>query len=63
MVRVRYFFLYKENTVHKMESWLYNHLFILLIGVYVVILVGIGFFQGPTWSRLQTYLYKTLFSN
>jgi len=63
MLRLKYLFVYKENSVSTVKSWTYNNLALVLICSYVFILFCIGFFQGPTWARLQGRLYKILYSD
>ncbi|XP_031336659.1 protein mono-ADP-ribosyltransferase PARP16 isoform X2 [Photinus pyralis] len=63
MIRLKYLFVYKESTVAVIESWLVRNLMLVLICLYVFILFCIGFFQGPTWRKVQRYLYNELLSD
>ncbi|KAF2885797.1 hypothetical protein ILUMI_20380 [Ignelater luminosus] len=62
MVRLKYLFVYKKDSAFTMKSWIYNNLTLVLIVLYVIILFCIGFFQGPTWARIQNRLYRMIYS-
>ncbi|KAF5294489.1 hypothetical protein FQR65_LT01615 [Abscondita terminalis] len=63
MIRLKYLFVYKENTINFLESWIFKNIAVVLICTYLFLLFCIGFFQGPTWPIVKRHLYKMLYSH
>lgn len=63
MIRLKYLFVYKKSNIAILESWIFKHIAVVLICTYVFILCCIGFFQGPTWPKVQRHLYKMILSD
>lgn len=51
MVQVKYLLVYKENVDPVIKSYLFNHMSLVLIVLYVLMLLMVGFSNTPTWKK------------
>lgn len=62
MVRVKYLLLYKtQNVNNNTTSWIYKNFFAITIFLYVLMLLGIGFFSSKAYDNLKYVLYENIF--
>ncbi|CAH0562399.1 unnamed protein product [Brassicogethes aeneus] len=56
MLRVKYLMVYSCKNKKSVKSFITKHLFYIILIVYFFMLVVIGFFRDPNWSRVFRWL-------
>lgn len=61
MIRVKYLFVYKENSWSSIKSCLRSNIFTILILMYIVMLLLLGFFSSSAPKKIWYHMKRLTF--